>query len=63
MKQKILYILMMITALIGGNDEAWAQNGYAQKKIEGITYTFNKDALKKGLDNGRITINRILLTS
>ena len=25
MKQKILYILMIITALIGGNDEVWAQ--------------------------------------
>ena len=25
MKQKILYILMMITALLGGNTEAWAQ--------------------------------------
>ena len=25
MKQKILYILMMITALVGSNAEAWAQ--------------------------------------
>lgn len=28
MKQKILYILMMITALLGGNNEAWAQTPY-----------------------------------
>ena len=28
MKQKILYILMMITALLGGNDEAWAADDW-----------------------------------
>ena len=28
MKQKILYMLMMITVLLGGNGEVWAQEGY-----------------------------------
>lgn len=33
MKQKILYILMMITALIGGNGEAWAADDWGHLPV------------------------------
>ena len=41
MKQKILYILLIITALIGGNAEAWAQTTSYVLKNEGTTYELN----------------------
>ena len=38
MKQKILYILVMITALIGGNGEAWAADNWGPLPISGQSY-------------------------
>lgn len=38
MKQKILYILMMITALIGGNAEVWAADNWGHLPISGQSY-------------------------
>ena len=56
MKQKILYIILMITALVGGKGEAWGQDGYTRREINDITYTADKSVLKSGLSNNRITI-------
>lgn len=39
MKQKILYILMMITALIGGNGEAWAADNWGHVPISGKSFS------------------------
>ena len=33
MKQKLLYILMMITALLGGNGEAWAADDWGDLPV------------------------------
>ena len=42
MKQKILYILMMITALLGGKAEAWAQTtSYVLNVLKDNYYEFN----------------------
>lgn len=51
MKQKILYILMMITGLLGGNGEAWAWGEQKSYVLEdGNEYTLNEsetdDAIK-----------------
>lgn len=66
MKQKILYILMMITALIGGNAEAWAQttsyvlNESAEKNWSTIgnsgSYTISGPAKTLTFDAKRTTI-------
>lgn len=66
MKQKILYILVMITALIGGNGEAWAQttsyvlNESAEKDWSTIgnsgNYTISGPAKTLTFDAKRTTI-------
>ena len=39
MKQKILYILMMITVLLGGNGEAWAADNWGHVPISGKSFS------------------------
>lgn len=57
MKQKILYILMIITALIGGNAEAWAQSGYV-KQDKDFTYEADVDAMKNKISNDRLSLEQ-----
>ena len=39
MKQKLLYILMMITALLGGNGEAWAADNWGHVPVSGKSFS------------------------
>lgn len=57
MKQKILYIFVLITALIGGNGEAWAQSGYI-KRNKDFTYEANDDAMKDKISNDRLSLEQ-----
>ena len=45
MKQKILYILMMITALLGGNTEAWAQT---TSYVLNVSSQYELNTIEKG---------------
>ncbi len=56
MKQKILYILMMISALIGGNGEVWGQSGYVLREINNISFTRSEKELSN-ITNNLMTIS------
>lgn len=43
MKQKILYILVLITALLGGNSEAWAADNWGDLPISGKSCNFGSN--------------------
>ena len=49
MKQKLLYILMMITALLGGNGEAWAADNWGHVPVSGKSFSVG-DATWGGLN-------------
>lgn len=49
MKQKILYILMMITALLSGNGEAWAADNWGHVPVSGKSFSVG-DATWGGLN-------------
>ena len=55
MKQKLLYILLMITALLGGNGESWAQTtSYVLEKYLGSS---NEQGLKLGDSGEKLKLN------
>ena len=63
MKQKILYMLMMITVLLGGNGEAWGQSevpGYIRTTVN-VDYTPSSDEMKNisgdKKNNGILTLS------
>lgn len=55
MKQKLLYILLMITALLGGNGESWAQTtSFVLEKYLGSS---NEQGLKLGDSGEKLKLN------
>ena len=55
MKQKILYILMMIAALFGREEMVFGQAGYVLKSTN-VQYSADVKTLDSNLSNGRITL-------
>lgn len=57
MKQKLLYILIMITALLGGNAEAWAWGENTSYVLEKYLGSSNEQGLKLGDSGEKLKLN------